>query len=156
MVDAPKFRLQLEKFSKETVPAIVAQLQGRIVAELLTLIVQATPVGNHRTWAANIQRASKGKPPLPIGYVGGHARKNWQITIGSPATGIIAGIDTTGQQSISAGAQVAASIDVPVVAYIANPLPYMQRLEEGHSKQAPQGMVAQAISVITTKYAKVQ
>jgi hypothetical protein len=116
------------------------------------MIVQATPVGNNTRWKHNMIRAQKGLPPLPKGYVGGHARKNWQVTIGSNTAVIKPGVDSTGQGALSEGYRIIGDIRQPVVGYITNPLPYMQPLEEGHSKQAPAGMVRNAIAAITTKY----
>jgi hypothetical protein len=161
MANAGAFALDITKWARETVPAEVAKLQRTITAEALTLIVQATPVGNNTTWKHNVERAAKGKTPasrapLPKGYVGGHARKNWQVTIGTPARTAIPGQDAGGNGAISTGLQVAASIKEPTVAWIANPLPYMERLENGWSKQAPRGMVAQALATLAAKYARVK
>lgn len=156
MANVGAFTLEISKWARETVPAEVAKLQRTITAEALTLIVQATPVGNNTTWKHNVERAAKGLPPVPKGYVGGHARKNWQVTLGSPARTAIQGQDAGGNGAIGAGSQVAASIREPTVAWIANPLPYMERLENGWSKQAPRGMVAQALAALSAKYARVR
>ena len=155
MADAPQFKLDLKRFIEQEVPARAAEIQGRMSAELFTAIVQATPVGNHRTWQANRDRATRGLAPLPKGYVGGHARKNWQMKVGSPATTELPGVDKTGAQAQSAAYQVAASIKKPARVFISNPLPYIDRLENGWSKQAPRGMVRQAIAAVTAKYRRV-
>ena len=154
MASPAQFRLDLEKFAKKTVPAKAAELQRKIAAEAFTMIVQATPVGNHRKWEANIDRATRSLPPLPRGYVGGHARKNWQMKIGTPAASEQAGTDASGQGVISAAIRVAASIKKPARVFIVNPIIYVQRLEEGHSKQAPKGMVKGAVAAIVAKYAR--
>lgn len=69
----------------------------------------------------------------------GRAKGNWQCTIGSPA-------DTQNWQSDSEGAMIA---NVPNEAghkvYLTNNLPYIQKLEYGHSTQAPSGMVRVSI-----------
>jgi len=165
MTDARGFGLDISKWIKETVPARVAEVQRTIVAEALTLIVQATPVGNHTKWKANILRrrragregrAAGSGEPLPRGYVGGHARKNWQVTIGASSSRPLSGVDANGSEALRIGYDVAASIKSPTIAYIGNPLPYMFRLENGWSKQAPRGMVAQAVAAISAKYARVQ
>lgn len=156
MTDAAGFRLELQRFATETLPTIAADLQRRVVAEALTLIVQSTPVGNSTKWEHNVIRAQRGLPPLPKGYVGGHARKNWQVGIGTRSTAIKPGVDNAGNQTINDGYREVAKIKAPTVAFITNLLPYMQRLEEGHSKQAPTGMVANAVAAINAKYARVQ
>lgn len=152
MASPAQFRLDLAKFAKETVPKKAAELQRKIAAEVFTMIVQATPVGNHRKWKDNVERAAKSLPPLPKGYVGGHARKNWQMQIGSPIATVKPGTDSSGQQSQATAYRVAASIKKPARVFIVNPLPYVQRLEEGWSKQAPKGMVKRAVAAIVAKY----
>jgi hypothetical protein len=65
----------------------------------------------------------------------GRAKGNWQCTIGTPANG-------ENQLADSEGAMIAV---VPNEAgskvYLTNNLPYIQKLEYGHSTQAPSGMV---------------
>jgi hypothetical protein len=69
----------------------------------------------------------------------GRAKGNWQCTIGSPA-------NTTNQLADSEGAMIAT---VPNEAgrkvYLTNNLPYIQKLEYGHSTKAPNGMVRVSI-----------
>lgn len=154
MGNARGFAINVSKWIREEVPAKAADIQRRITAELLTLIVQATPVGNHTKWKANVDRATRGLAPLPRGYVGGHARKNWQVTIGRPSTTVRQGTDTAGTQATSAGYNVIATLKAPGVVYISNPLPYMARLENGWSKQAPRGMVRQSVAAVAGKYAR--
>lgn len=156
MADARQFKLEIERWLAEEVPARAVQMQKQIVAETFTAIVQATPVGNSTRWKRNIERASKGKPPLPKGYVGGQARRNWQISIGTPSRTPIAGVDGTGQRALLDGFGVIGRITEPSAVWIANPLEYMDALENGWSKQAPAGMVAQAIAAVSAKYARVQ
>lgn len=167
MGDARSFRLEIEQFISREVPQKVVDTQKRMVAEALTLIVQATPVGNNTRWVSNVKRKAaydrnvrgltKRKPfqYLPKGYVGGHARKNWRVSIGSPNYAETPGEDVVGQQTLSLGYAVAGAIREPSTVWISNPLPYMQRLEEGWSKQAPTGMVANAVRLITEKYRRV-
>ena len=156
MSDARRFVLDVSQWIREEVPAKAAEVQRMIVAESLTLIVQDTPVGNHTRWKANVERATKGLAPLPKGYVGGHARKNWQVSISTRTATEKPGTDNSGSVALNAGYTVIAGIKQPVIAYIANPLPYMDRLENGWSKQAPRGMVAQAVAAISAKYARVK
>ena len=69
----------------------------------------------------------------------GRAKGNWQCTIGSPANG-------QNELSDSKGAMIAT---VPNEAgskvYLTNNLPYIQKLEYGHSTKAPIGMVRVSI-----------
>lgn len=68
----------------------------------------------------------------------GAAQGNWQASVGQPKTGIL---DRTGADA--AMADVAANVpdEAGSVVYLSNNLPYIQKLEYGHSDQAPQGMV---------------
>ena len=69
----------------------------------------------------------------------GRAKGNWQCTIGSPANG-------TNQLADSEGAMIA-TVPNPAGSkvYLTNNLPYIQKLEYGHSTQAPSGMVRVSI-----------
>ena len=63
----------------------------------------------------------------------GRAKGNWQCTIGSPATGE----NMTDESAMIATVPRHAGS----VVYLTNNLPYIQKLEYGHSTQAPSGMV---------------
>lgn len=144
MADARNFRLEIEQWLAREVPQRAVALQKQIVAETLTAIVQATPVGNPTRW----------KRKAPKGYVGGQARRNWQVTIGTPSRTILAGVDPDGKAT--EGYAAIGRITSPSAVWIANPLPYMQPLENGWSKQAPTGMVANAVAAVSAKYARVR
>ena len=146
MADARSFRLQIEDWLAKEVPLRAVALQKDIVAETLTTIVNQTPVGNPTKW----------KRKAPKGYVGGQARRNWQVTVGTPSRTILAGIDQTGQTATTEGYAAIGRITAPSAVWIANPLPYMQQLENGWSKQAPTGMVANAVAAVSAKYARVR
>lgn len=153
MADARGFAIELERFITQDVPKAALDLQKRIVGEVFTAIVMATPVGNATRWRGNIARAAKGLAPLPKGYVGGQARKNWVITVDTPNRTVREGVDQSGQQALSDGFSVVAGLQQPGRVWISNALPYMEPLENGWSKQAPQGMVARAVAAVTAKYA---
>lgn len=157
MPDARGFELELERFIDRTVPKAGADMQRRLMGELLTGIVMRTPVGNHTRWKNNLSRIAKGLPPLPRGYVGGQARRNWQVTIDvAPSRTIIDQRDASGLQALSEGAAVISRIsERPADAWIANPLDYMEPLENGWSRQAPEGMVAKAVADVVSRYARV-
>lgn len=78
----------------------------------------------------------------------GRARGNWIVSIGSPVTlPNLKSLDKTGQATISRGQAVAeryASDSLQSI-YICNNLPYIQRLNEGWSAQAPAGYVQAAV-----------
>ena len=97
-------------------------------------LVERTPVGNPDLW--------QNPDNKPEGYVGGHARANWSHSIGALVNQEFKEIDATGGASID---RIISSVPVKAagkVHYIQNSLPYMQALEDGHSTQAPAGIVA--------------
>lgn len=73
----------------------------------------------------------------------GHARANWQVTIGSPATGVVEGVDPSGAATLANGmAAIMGDRDPFAVVWITNNAPYIQTLEQGNSGHTPAGMVA--------------
>ena len=75
----------------------------------------------------------------------GRARANWQVTIGTVPNGTLDLTDKTGQATISRATATAAGLKAGDVIYMVNNLPYIQRLEDGYSGQAPAGMVGLAV-----------
>jgi hypothetical protein len=72
----------------------------------------------------------------------GRARSNWQPSIGSPATGTFDTLDKDGNATIAKAKAILATANAGDTIYLSNNLPYIRRLEEGYSQQAPAGMVA--------------
>jgi hypothetical protein len=124
------FALQLQKFAEKTgqkadlaVQKIVVGVAGRVDAR--------SPVGDGAYW----------KNPPPKGYVGGRFRGNWQLGVGVVPQGETGLIDPTGAE---AQGRIIAEIPQQAsgqVYYLFNNVPYARRIEEGWSRQAPQGVV---------------
>ena len=127
------FALDIQKFAKKA--GDNADLVVRkVVLDIGRSLVEKTPVGNPDLW--------QNPDNKPDGYVGGHARANWSHSIGALVNQEFKEIDATGGASID---RIISSVPVKAagkVHYIQNSLPYMQALEDGHSTQAPAGMVA--------------
>lgn len=70
----------------------------------------------------------------------GRARGNWQTAPGSPAAGETERLDKSGGEAI-AEVEAKTPQGAGQVTYLSNNLPYIMKLEEGSSKQAPEGMV---------------
>lgn len=124
------FSSDIEKFVKKT-GANADKVVREVVLDIGKSLVMKTPVGDPKYW--------KSKPPK--GYTGGHARANWQHSVGNRVIEEIDCIDPSGQKSID---RITASIPDKAagqVHYIQNSVPYIQALEDGHSRQAPNGMV---------------
>lgn len=102
---------------------------------LMTLdgrLVSRSPVGDGTYWQ---------KPP-PKGYAGGRFKGNWQVSIGSAASGVKDLADKDGSATIAAHASVISLAKAGQVQYLVNNLPYAERIEKGWSRQAPVGLVA--------------
>lgn len=72
----------------------------------------------------------------------GRFRANWNVAFGAQDTTITTQIDPSGQATIARGTAVIGSYNSDKIIWLSNSLPYANRLENGWSKQAPQGMVA--------------
>lgn len=125
------FSLDLQRFVEKT-KAKADDAVGAIVVGVASRIDERSPVGDAKYWVS----------PPPKGYVGGHFRANWQLGVDAVPQGEIPGVDQTGEAT--QGRIVASIPDEAAgnVYWLANNTPYARRLEEGWSRQAPQGMVA--------------
>lgn len=94
------------------------QLKFAVVLEAVGRIVRRTPVDT------------------------GRARGSWQVTVGSPASGVPDRLDLAGTAEPDKVGRMAGSILFGIPTYIVSNLDYMDKLEHGSSKQAPNGMVA--------------
>jgi len=71
----------------------------------------------------------------------GRARGNWQVEIGTPRGDVIDRFDAGGDQTISDAESRITQWDGTGAVFLFNNLPYIMRLEDGWSGQAPNGMV---------------
>ena len=136
------FALDLSAFAKKT-DARVESIVRRIVLDVAKSLIEMSPVGDASYWES----------PPPKGYVGGRFKGAWDYgynTVPSAAyfsdyDGSKLGLldDPAGSASESRIMNgVGDSRMAGAVHYIANNVPYAMRLEEGHSRQAPMGMVS--------------
>lgn len=82
----------------------------------------------------------------------GRFRANNQVSIGGADYSQISTIDQSGSVTIQQGSAVIAQGQPYSVIYIQNNLPYAERLENGHSKQAPTGVYANSFHGVTQAY----
>jgi hypothetical protein len=147
---ARKFRIDLAAEIKraKVKPDVLTR---KVVLDVLTRVVMRTPVGTRELWAINSPelrawRAAHGLSELrPEGYIGGRARGNWQYGALTGGVGVpqqpLDVIDPEGRASIDREAAKIPAEAANMVHVLINHLPYMQALEDGHSKQAPEGIV---------------
>lgn len=123
-------------FRKKIDPAINRKVE-RAASAALTAVVLGTPVGNPDLWQGD----------APPGYAGGHARRNWHVDIDRMNLREEDGIDAAGSQTIREGQVVFTRFDIARddAVYLHNSVPYIRRLENGWSQQAPAGFVDRAV-----------
>lgn len=76
----------------------------------------------------------------------GEARSNWQASVNTPQAVHTPDLDPSGQGAIADIARTARAAKMGDAVYVLNPAPHIKSLEDGHSKQAPAGMVAVTIT----------
>jgi len=152
--EVKRFNAGLEKFIARN-PGRVSDIQRKIVFDTLAGVVEKTPVDR------------------------GHARANWQVSIGAPITSVIDAVDKDGTSTVSLGNGVAANIPPFDIVWLTNNVPYIEVLENGtfeppdpgptkdkresrHGKivvaggfsvQAPEGMVKVTLAEILSEFA---
>lgn len=117
---------------------------------ILTNVVIGTPVGNPTLW--------QNPDAAPVGYVGGHARRNWRVGIRTPDESV-RGVPGEGGGEFAARSE-AVQAGISVIArfgfedrrlFISNAVPYIGPLNNGSSVQAPANFVEKAVQVATNR-----
>lgn len=124
------FELQLQQFATK-VGKRADDLVGKVVVELAKRLDMRSPVGDPKLW----------KNPPPKGYTGGAFRGNWQLGIGVIPQGETGRIDPGGSDTVSTIIASVPAHPSGLVFYLTNNRPYGPALENGHSTQAPTGLV---------------
>lgn len=105
--------------------------------ELFSKIVDRTPVGDESRW----------KSPASKDYRPGKLKANWLASLGSPSSVRRDDLrDTSGGSTKSAIKSVLAGWKSNLTAYLSNNQPYVDRVENGWSSQAPSGMVKRTVA----------
>lgn len=107
----------------------------KVVLDLGTSVVFRSPVGDPSTWAG----------PAPAGYTGGRFRANWQYGEMTMPSGVVDATDPSGSKTIGKLVSMVKEGAAGKVHFLANNLPYAERIETGWSKQAPAGVVGLAV-----------
>ena len=135
MATADENALALASFNKALDAAMIAlpehanTIKIRTALDLMNRIVLKTPVDT------------------------GRARGNWQLTQRSPAEDMVpatsakvSSSETPPSAILMEAEQTASGSQLGDDIWISNNLPYIEALEEGHSQQAPHGMVALSLA----------
>ncbi len=139
---ANDFRANLQKFAEKQKRDVNRLFVG-VALRALENVVRRTPVGDPSLWQS----------PAPKGYLGGTARNSWHVTLGQPSSEEVKnGADKSGGGAMREGAAAINQAKLGDTIYLNNTVPYIRRLEYGHSTQAPEGMVRVTLSEIETFY----
>lgn len=104
------------------VPVVGNEIKKAIAKEFLTNVVPATPVDT------------------------GQARSNWNVSLGSPSFVTRPTEGRSGDAALQRGVRAIGRAQAGQGIHIANGLPYIQRLNEGWSAQAPSGFIERAFA----------
>jgi hypothetical protein len=115
---------------------------GETALAIARNLITRSPVGDPDRW--------QDPDAAPPGYVGGHFRRNWIVSVGGFNEAILEGVDPNGAPTIAAAvAQIEAfkrgTFGLNLV--IQNNVPYANRLAQGHPTLAEAGWVDEEIEV---------
>lgn len=128
-VNLIQFNADLQKFADQ-IGADIVTVEKKVALEVLSKVTERTPVDT------------------------GRARANWNVSLGSPdlsttPDGIYSDYQNSpGTAAQQKGQQTLAGLQKPEVVWIANGLPYIQKLNEGSSVQASANFVEQSIAEV--------
>ena len=114
---------------------------GETVFAVLRNLITRSPVGNPTRW--------QNPDAAPEGYVGGHFRRNWIVSIGVNDNTELEGIDRSGAGTLATGKAKISGYEkgrnFGQVVIIQNNVPYANRLALGHSTLAEAGWVDEEV-----------
>lgn len=84
----------------------------------------------------------------------GRFRGNWQVSLGAPMAKSLDTVDKSGGSTISAGTNGIKNAIIGDSIFIVNNLPYAIPLENGHSRQAPNGIVGPTVKAFPEIFAQ--
>ncbi|WP_447775262.1 HK97 gp10 family phage protein [Pseudomonas chlororaphis] len=113
-----------------------------IALALLKEVIERSPVGSPELW----------KTPPPPGYVGGRFRGSHIVSIGAPVYTATTHVDPSGSDTMSKGMAALSGLEPYTKVFIQTNLPYAERIENGHSTQAAQGVYELAFISVSEAY----
>lgn len=129
--DLRSFEIQLQNAYQRKVEDRVQQVTRWVALEALRRVVMKTPVDT------------------------GRARGSWQVGVGVRPDGVVEIYDKDGGQTIAEGSREIAQVKPNEIIYIAANLAYIERLETGWSRQAPQGMVGVTVAELAAFFSRI-
>src|SRR5690625_4297407 len=120
--DLRSFRLQLDRAYERKVRQRVAQVTRWVALEALRRVILKSPVDK------------------------GRFKGNWQTALSVRPDGVLDVVDPSGSATLAEGSRNISQLRPYEVVYLAHNVPYARKLEDGHSQQAPQGVVAVSVA----------
>lgn len=125
-----RFQLELADVIRNRVPAQAAVIVRKVAQQALQGVVRSSPVDT------------------------GRFRGNWQMQAGTPATGVLDRLDPSGSAALAAGESVIAQATIDAPLWLTNNVPYAGRLEDGHSDQAPEGVLGITVERLRSQFGR--
>ena len=125
--DIRHFELGMDRFLDQVVPEKANLLKRKLALQVLAGVIRRTPVRS------------------------GRARANWHVDIDSPRSSVDERLDPGGASTQARGASVIGRARPGQDVWVTNNLAYIGRLEDGHSGQAPAGMVALTVADVRSQ-----
>lgn len=82
----------------------------------------------------------------------GRFRGNTVVSVGAPVLSTTENVDKSGAATIAAGQAALSGLKPYTVIFLQNNLAYAEKLENGHSKQAPNGIFGLAFAGVAAAY----
>jgi hypothetical protein len=143
------FAIDMQNFVKKC-KKNAHEVVAKTMMDITTSVIERSPVGDPSQWegwekgsiGANSDHWLVKSGFVGEGYAGGRFRANWQLGIGKLPGGTTDDRDKDGKRTRAKLHAMIPAEAAGKVYYLTNNLPYAWPLEDGHSKQAPHGMVA--------------
>jgi len=146
--DLDKFVLELNAFTDKVLPENLVLFHKKLSLQVLRGVVMRTPVDTGRArgnWQLGVETVPTGevtdfeKPQATSGEAGKKKRRPQ--------------FNAVGKATFERGLANLAALKPFSVVFITNNVPYIEPLENGHSKQAPNGMVKVTLEQVRTQFA---
>lgn len=144
-----EFNAAVEREARDMTGPQLILFQRQIALDAFARIIDMTPVGDPSFWITEHP---------PAGYVGGHARGNWQLVVGMAEKGEIDGVAVLPNDQLGAATARLEAMEAYAVVYITNNAEYISYLNDGTAspRQAPQGMVEVTLAELQQIWARVR
>jgi len=149
-----EFIKAVTEWDRNKVPADWCKFIREMSMLALQRLVTYSPIGDPSLWKS-LDRKSGQRAKPPTGYTGGTFAANWQVGIGHAPAGKV---DSQGPDAaVSLGMAAMAGLSgapIGTSVWLVNNMEYARRLEDGHSTQAPNGMVAITLAELSIGHNK--